>query len=78
LKEISKHSAKNKMEVSNIAITIAPTIFRKAEKEESKAPSMDSLSVMTAANVIIEAMIVNYDQIFSPEEVKQFRVSAAL
>eukprot|EP00029_Vermamoeba_vermiformis_P011290 TRINITY_DN616_c0_g3_i1.p1 TRINITY_DN616_c0_g3~~TRINITY_DN616_c0_g3_i1.p1 ORF type:complete len:1196 (-),score=549.69 TRINITY_DN616_c0_g3_i1:108-3239(-) len=73
LKEISKHSAKNKMEVSNIAITIAPTIFRKAEKEESKVASMDSLSVMTAANVIIESMIVNYDQIFSPEEVKQFR-----
>ncbi len=39
---------------------------------------MDSLSVMTAANVIIESMIVNYDQIFSPEEVKQFRVSLTL
>lgn len=44
----------------------------------AKVASMDSLSVMTAANVIIESMIVNYEQIFSPEEVKQFRVSRTL
>jgi Ran GTPase-activating protein (RanGAP) involved in mRNA processing and transport len=79
LKEVTKHTNKNKMEATNLALSIAPTLFRKVDsKEDSSAKSMaraasDDLTSMSSANTVVETMIQYYDQIFSVDELKQIK-----
>jgi hypothetical protein len=60
-KEVSSHSAQNKMEPSNIAIATAPSLL-KAQSGK------DELSAATQSLRVVERMITDYTNIFNPED----------
>jgi hypothetical protein len=83
LKEVTKHKNKNKMEATSLAhVKYCTNSFphRKVESKDDSSKSItrsateDLSSTMSSANIVVETMIQYYEQIFSPNELKQIKV----
>eukprot|EP01125_Pyxidicula_operculata_P016636 TRINITY_DN5758_c0_g1_i1.p1 TRINITY_DN5758_c0_g1~~TRINITY_DN5758_c0_g1_i1.p1 ORF type:complete len:1245 (+),score=414.85 TRINITY_DN5758_c0_g1_i1:54-3788(+) len=66
LKRVEKESAKNLMDVSNLATVFGPTIIRNTADENSGKPA--GLEEMAISNQVIKMMISNAHTLFSVEE----------